>query len=808
MAKNQVKVEITGDAKDLVSSLGVADGALGGFSGKLSSFAGSAGAIAATAGAAIVAGIGAAGVGLYKIGEEFDAAFDSIRVTTGATGPALESLKEDFRQVVATVPADFATAGDAIGQLSQRLGLTGPSLQGVASQVLELSRLTGSDLNSTIAATTRVMGDWGVANDQIPGTLDAMFRASQATGISVDALSEKVVQFGAPLRQMGFSFEESAALIGKFEREGVNGELVLGSMRQALGRMAKAGEPAVETFRRVTGEIAAAGSTSEANALALELFGARAGPDMAAAIREGRFEVGNLVDTIANGSETILGASADTMDFGEKFQLLKNRVFLALEPVAMRVFDAIGQGMDALGPIFETVQTYAETFFSAFSSGSVAQGATGIGASVQEMAVTARDAFDTVRDALARVGAWFMEHRETIAEVVSTAVSAYATYARVFFRAVGRAFEIVGPIVSWVFDNVLRPLAEWVATDGVAGFRTFASAVSRAWAFIRDAATAAAKWFLTNVAPTIVAALQFASAAFERIRQVVQAVWQFIRPFVEVAVRAIGAVIGQVLTVVQAVWSGAWTAIRGVVSSVWAAIQSIVTGALTIIRNVFQFATAFLQGNWSGAWNAIRGVVQGATQVIGGVIGGFAGVVRAILSGVGGFISGVFRGPLDAAIGAVRFAVGLITGAFESIRGGIGRALSGVADAIAGPFRSAFSGIRSLWNSTVGGFRFTVPDWIPFVGGRSFSVPNMYTGGVVKRGGVAVVGELGPEIVELPTGSKVYPSGFGPAGMAGGGVVYELHFHGPVTRDAERWLVETIARANRQGLATIPGVRV
>ena len=511
--KNEVKVEITGDAKDLVAATAVADGALGGFSGKLASFAGSAGAIAATAGAAIVAGIGVAAVGLFKVGSEFDKAYDTIRVGTGATGDALAGLQDDFKAVVSTVPTDFESASTAIADLNTRLGLSGPELQGVSAQVLELSRLTGSDLSQTIASTSRVMGDWGVSTAQMPNTLDALFRASQATGITIESLSEQVVKFGAPMRQMGFSFEETAALIGTVEKEGVNGELVMGSMRIALGKMARDGEPAAETFRRVTEEIKNAGSTSDANAKALELFGARAGPDMAAAIREGRFELGDLLSTVSSGSETILGASADTQSFGEKLTILKNRVLVALEPVAMRVFDALGRGLDALGPVFETVKGYADTFFRAFSSGEVDANASGFGGSLQTMAVTARDAFDSVGNALQRVGQWIADHREEIANVVATAVSAYATYGRVFFSAVGKAFEIVGTVASFLWRNVLEPFIGWVTTDGLSAWNTLSNAATSAWNWIRDTVSSVADWFMTHVAPTIASALTFASAA-------------------------------------------------------------------------------------------------------------------------------------------------------------------------------------------------------------------------------------------------------------------------------------------------------
>lgn len=327
---------------------------LDGFQQQLSSqfapITGKFGKLGAAGGTALVAGVvAAAAVGklLYDIGAEFDDAYDQIRVGTGATGRELEALKTSFKSVVSEVPADFGDAATAISQLNQRLGISGKPLERLSAQFLELSRITGTDLEDNIAQATRTFGDWGVKVSQQPAALDKMFRASQATGISISELGAQMVRYGAPLRQMGFGFEQAAAMVGKFEAEGVNAQLVMGSLRIALGRMATEGvaDPA-KALGILTDRIKNAGSAGEANALALETFGARAGPDMAAAIREGRFEFGDLVKSISDGKETIRGAGKDTMDLGEHWKLFTNRLKVLVEPIATKVFEAVGKGME------------------------------------------------------------------------------------------------------------------------------------------------------------------------------------------------------------------------------------------------------------------------------------------------------------------------------------------------------------------------------------------------------------------------------------------------------------------------------
>lgn len=284
----------------------------------------------------------AVGTAFYKIGADFDTMRDTLRVGTGATGQALEGLAESTKKVFAGVPASIGDVSKAMAELNTRTGLTGPALETLATQTLNLARITGEDLNSIIAATTRVFGDWSVSSEQTASVMDYLFRVSQSTGIGVTTLAEKVVQFGAPLRQMGFGLEEAAALLGKFEKEGVNADLVLSSLRIALTRMATEGvTDSVAGLKMITQQIQEAGSAAAANELAVAAFGAKAGPDMAAAIREGRFEVGELLNELRASPETINQAAKDTDDLSQAFVQFKNAVMVAAEPLATALFEAI-----------------------------------------------------------------------------------------------------------------------------------------------------------------------------------------------------------------------------------------------------------------------------------------------------------------------------------------------------------------------------------------------------------------------------------------------------------------------------------
>jgi hypothetical protein len=584
----KLEVVLAGDAKGVTQAFDQAESKAKGFGGKMKS----AGKVAGAAFAAVGAAAGGAAVGLFKIGSIFDEQYDKIRIDTGATGDALKGLQGDFKAVVSSVPTDFASAGTAVADLNTRLGLMGKPLHERSAQFLELSRITKTDVAGNIKNLSRVFGDWGIATEDQASTLDKVFRASQATGAGLDQLSTQVVQFGAPLRQLGFSLDESLAMLGKFEKEGVNTELVLGSMRVALGRMARAGEAPVETFRRVTGEIKSAGSAGEANAKALELFGARAGPDMAAAIREGRFELGDLLTTISDGSETIMQAGADTQDFSEKWQMFKNRVLVALEPIAMRVFDAIGSAMDTLGPKAQALIDRWGPPLQAF-----------------------------IQNVLGALGRWWSENGPAI----------IATAQDLFARVTAVVGGFVASVRTWLDQN----------RSTIDGWRVKLTGIfNTVWGVISG----------------FVELVKVAWATFGRtILNTAASVFGNILRLIDGSLRSIKGLIDLFTGLLTGDWSRAWEGIKGIVSGAWEKIKGIIGLALDAVRVIVSLAWDAVRAVFSGAFGAFKDIVRTGLLTIQERILAFAGEVLKLAEKAFGWVPGIGPKLRDASAAIQRF---------------------------------------------------------------------------------------------------------------------------------------------------------
>ena len=371
--KMQAVVEIAGN---IDPSLGKAiDGAtkqLGGINWKAVAVGAAVGGIAIATGKAVVE----AGKYLKDLGGQFEQAENAIRIGTGATGEALDGLLDDFDEIYKSVPASMDEVGTAVADFNTRLGLSGPALQGLSKQAIQVSDMLGDDLSGVIKGSSEAFQIWNVDAENMAGAMDYVFKASQSTGVGFTDLMTKTQQFAPQLQELGYGFEESIALIGQMEKAGVNTDEALAAMKKSVGTLAKEGMSASEGMQHYYEQIEKAGTAAEATAIANEVFGTRAGSTMAAAIRDGTLSVADLTAELQANSETISGAAEDTYTLEERMQMFRQQAEVALKPLANTLLDSLGKlmpavskAMEALTPVIEDlVETIAPLIEQLFDS--------------------------------------------------------------------------------------------------------------------------------------------------------------------------------------------------------------------------------------------------------------------------------------------------------------------------------------------------------------------------------------------------------------------------------------------------------
>lgn len=278
--------------------------------------------------------------------EEFDTGADAVIKKTGATGKTADELEASYKKVTKTVRGDMGELGSALGEVSTRFGFTGTELEDATVNFQKFADITGTDATTAVKLVSRAMGDAGIDASEYSGLLDDLATASQASGISVDKLTETITKYGAPMRALGFDTKESIALFSQFEKSGVNTSIAFSGMKKAISNWGKAGKDPRKEFEKTLKDIQDTPDIAEATTKAIEVFGAKAGPDLADAIKGGRFEYQDFLKLIEGSAGSVEATYAETEDGFDK-------VKLAIQGVRSDMGDYVRDIMTEYGPQIE-----------------------------------------------------------------------------------------------------------------------------------------------------------------------------------------------------------------------------------------------------------------------------------------------------------------------------------------------------------------------------------------------------------------------------------------------------------------------
>lgn len=128
----------------------------------------------------------------------------------------------------------------------------------------------------------------------------------------------------------------------------------------------------------------------------------------------------------------------------------------------------------------------------------------------------------------------------------------------------------------------------------------------------------------------------------------------------------------------------------------------------------------------------------------------------------------ILIGPFALVVYAVKRHFGTIVGFIKGMPGRIARAAKGMWDGIVVAFKAVLNKVIGLWDWLHDklhihvGARHIGPVKIPGVDMHLIPfIPPLKKGGDIARGGAAMVGDAGPEILDLPAGASVHPLGRG-----------------------------------------------
>lgn len=535
----------------------------------------------------VTAPLMATAAGLTAVGSVFDDAFDNIRIGTGATGEALETLNEDFRQVAKDVPASFGDISTAIADYNTRLGLSGEGLQNLSKQTLELARITGSDLSKTIEETSQSFQAFNVPAEQYGKALDFIFVTAQSTGIGIDRLQSNMVKFAPAMKQLGLGFEESAVLMGQLDKAGVDVEQTLSGLTKAVATMAKDGiTDANEAIQILFDEIKNAPTDIQGTEAALKTFGNRAGPALATAIREGKLEYQDLLKELQGSEETILGVAGETKDWSEGLLELKNNLLLALEPLAGKLFDALNDLIPLLKSGLEFIAGLIQKF--------------------AEMPEGTQKTILVIAGLAAALGPLILGIGKVVS-IVGSAISAFSAISGAITAAGGVMAVLTGPI--------------GIAVAAIAGLIAVGVTLYKNWDTIKEKAGQLGGWVSEKWEGLKTAT----SEAWNNLKDTTKKAWENMQNKVEEHGGGIKGVIGAYTETYKEVWRLAFNKLNEITDG---KLGEVVGKVVEFGKNSVEKITNIGKNIVEGLWNGITGMYDWIKEKVTGFAEGVAGAFK------------------------------------------------------------------------------------------------------------------------------------------------------------------------------------
>lgn len=172
----------------------------------------------------------------------------------------------------------------------------------------------------------------------------------------------------------------------------------------------------------------------------------------------------------------------------------------------------------------------------------------------------------------------------------------------------------------------------------------------------------------------------------------------------------------------------------------WKTVQPQLEPFINLVKEVASYLKETLKPAFKIVWKAAGDYVvkffDDVSVIIDGVLGVFEGVIT--------FLTGVFQGNWEKAWNGIVQAVGSIFGTLESL------------------VKTPLNAVINLVNKAIGAINKISVDLPSAVGGGhiGFNIPTIPTlakGTDYWQGGIVQISEKGGEIVDLPSGSRVYP---------------------------------------------------
>lgn len=590
---------------------------------------------------AAAAGIGAAAV---KSAMDVDKGYDTIIKKTGATGKELEDLEKQMDGVFADLPTDAETAGEAIGEVNTRFGLTGESLGALSKQFVEFADITDQDVTTAVADTNKVMKIFGTRTEDADKVMGLLSTTSQQTDVDVGTLTGAIKTNSATLKGMGLNLTTSVKLLGQFEANGVDAGTALASLKKAQQVAIKSGKNFKTVLSDGVKSIKNAKTETEALEIATELFGKKGAAEMTAAIREGRLSVDDLTGSLEDYGGVVDQVYKDTLDPWDEMKVAVNNLKLAGKDLAEVLFKTLKPILDK---VVESVKSFTNWF---------------------------KGLNDKQKETIVKIGL-LVAALSPVLIVVGKVVS-----------GIGSIMKVGGGLI-----NGIGSLVSALSGGGglIASIGGLVTAIGP-YLLIAAAAVAAGVLIYKNWDTIMKTGKKLAKS----IGNICKSIGNTIASFAKTA----GGKLASGLKAMGTAASNAWKSIQTGASNAWKTITTTVSNGISGAKTKLSNGFGAIKTTASNAWSAVSTTAANAWKKIGTTVSGAVKSISTTAGTLKNNLSNAMKAAGTAMTTAFTTAKNAMITAFNNLKTSAGTALSAIKTSA----NTAFNAIKTKYSGTFG----------------------------------------------------------------------------------------------------------
>nr|DAX96613.1 MAG TPA: minor tail protein [Caudoviricetes sp.] len=670
------------------------------------------------------AGALAAGVASVKMAGDYEQGLNIFKSVSGATAQQMAMVAAKARELGQDASLPGVSARDAANAMTElsKAGLSVNDTLAASKGVMSLAKAGQIDVADAATIAAQALNAFKLKGSDAGKVADVLANGANASATDIRGLSLGLQQSAAVASQFGVSLEDTVTTLGLFANRGMQGSDAGTSLKTMLISLANPSKKAANLMHELgINAYDASGKFVGMRQLAQNLQNGLKGLSE----EQKQQALATIFGTDAFRAAAFLADSA-----GKSYDDMSKAV--GRSGAAMDLAKAQNSGFNgALDNLKSTIETVATDFgqkllpeltkiIKQLADSGVIEAFGNVLIALLPVLKMVAAGFVALK--LAHVIGWFGQLGARIKEAGSV-IGALSTVLRT--NPLGLIITVIAALIPLLIDlenrfHIFSNAVEWIknAWSGMVEWFTgiftgIGQALSNVWNAITTAFNNVTA-FLQNWGPTILAIM----------------FWPFSL--------LIGLVItfkDQIMAVLNALWGG-----------ISAGFQA-VTG---FIQAVFQTASAVVMAIWSpiagffgGVWNQIRGIFSGVGNFFGAVFGWAANAASGALNSIIGVASGVYN-----AIASFFRPIGTVAGNM------IGGTIRGVVNGIIGMVQNGLNSFISMINGAAG-----IINKIPGVhipGIPHIGLPRLAFGAKNYAGGVTLVGERGPELVNLPKGADVY----------------------------------------------------